>query len=56
MSVTHDIINPATQEVVTSVTLVGVEETDAAISRAVAVGPTWRAVAPAESASDQPYS
>lgn len=50
MSMTHDIINPATQEVVTSVTLVGVEETDAAIARAVAVGPTWRAVAPADRA------
>jgi acyl-CoA reductase-like NAD-dependent aldehyde dehydrogenase len=43
---THDVINPATEEVVTTVDVVGVEETDAAIARAVEVGPTWRAVAP----------
>ncbi len=45
---THDVIDPATEEVVTTVTLAGVEETDAAVARAVEVGPAWRAVAPAD--------
>ncbi len=45
---THDVINPATEDVVTTLELVGVEETDAAIARAVEVGPAWRAVAPAD--------
>ncbi len=45
---THDVVNPATEEVVTTVDLVGVEETDAAIARAVEVGPAWRAVSPAD--------
>ena len=48
MSLTHDVINPATEEVVTTFDLVGVEETDAAIARAVQVGPVWRAVSPAD--------
>lgn len=48
MSATHDVINPATEEVVTTLDLVGVEQTDEAIARAVEVGPTWRAVAPAD--------
>ena len=41
-------MNLATEEVVATLDLVGVEETDAAIARAVAVGPAWRAVAPAD--------
>jgi acyl-CoA reductase-like NAD-dependent aldehyde dehydrogenase len=45
---THDVVNPATEEVVTTVDLVGLEETDAAIARAVEVGPAWRAVGPAD--------
>jgi acyl-CoA reductase-like NAD-dependent aldehyde dehydrogenase len=45
---THDVINPATEEVVRTLDLVGVEETDAAIVRAVEVGPAWRAVSPAD--------
>ena len=45
---THDVVNPATEEVVTTVDLVGLEETDAAVARAVEVGPAWRAVAPAD--------
>ena len=45
---THDVVNPATEEVVTTVDLVGVEETDAAVAKAVEVGPTWRAVSPAD--------
>ena len=44
----HDVINPATEQVVTTVDLVGLEETDAAIARAVEVGPAWRAVSPAD--------
>lgn len=44
----HDVINPATEQVVTTIAHVGVEETDAAIARAVEVGPAWRAVSPAD--------
>ncbi len=44
----HDVINPATEQVVTTIDLVGLEETDAAIARAVEVGPAWRAVTPAD--------
>jgi len=43
----HDVINPATEQVVTTIDLVGLEETDAAIARAVEAGPAWRAVSPA---------
>ncbi len=45
---THDVVNPATEEVVATLDLVGVEETDAAVARAVEVGPAWRAVSPAD--------
>jgi acyl-CoA reductase-like NAD-dependent aldehyde dehydrogenase len=48
VTTTHDVINPATEEVVTTIDLVGGEETDAAIARAVEVGPAWRAVSPAD--------
>ena len=44
----HDVINPATEQVVTTIDLVGLEETDAAVARAVEVGPAWRAVSPAD--------
>jgi acyl-CoA reductase-like NAD-dependent aldehyde dehydrogenase len=44
----HDVVNPATEQVVTTIELVGLEETDAAIARAVEVGPGWRAVSPAD--------
>ena len=44
----HDVVNPATEQVVTRIDLVGLEETDAAIARAVEVGPAWRAVGPAD--------
>lgn len=47
MSTTHDVINPATEEVVSTLDLVGVEETDAAIAKAVEVW-TGRAVSPAD--------
>ncbi len=45
---THEVVNPATEEVVTTIELVGREETDAAIARAVEAGPAWRAVTPAD--------
>ncbi|GGL41341.1 aldehyde dehydrogenase [Phycicoccus endophyticus] len=50
MSTTHEVIDPATERVVTRVELAGLEETDAAVARAVAAGPAWRAVAPADRA------
>ena len=46
----YDVINPATEEVVRTVPLAGVDETDAAIARAVAAQETWRAVAPGDRA------
>ncbi|XVV06779.1 aldehyde dehydrogenase family protein [Actinosynnema sp. CA-248983] len=45
-----DVINPATAEVVRSVELASVEETDAAIARAQAAFPAWKAVAPGDRA------
>jgi acyl-CoA reductase-like NAD-dependent aldehyde dehydrogenase len=50
MTATHDIVDPSTEELVTTVDLVGVDETDAAIARAQEVGPRWRAVSPADRA------
>ncbi|MGL4744820.1 MAG: aldehyde dehydrogenase family protein [Dermatophilaceae bacterium] len=44
----HDVVNPATEEVLTSVRLATAEEADDAVARAVAAGPAWRAVAPAD--------
>ena len=48
MTATHDVVNPATEELVTTVGLASPEETDAAIERAAAAFPAWRAVAPAD--------
>ncbi|MEO7423096.1 MAG: aldehyde dehydrogenase family protein, partial [Ornithinibacter sp.] len=45
---THDVVNPATEEVFRTIDLVGAEETDSAVARAVEVGPSWRAVTPAD--------
>ena len=47
-SQTHDVINPATEEVVRTVDLASLEQTDAAIARASAASPAWRAVSPAD--------
>ncbi|CCH30330.1 aldehyde dehydrogenase family protein [Actinosynnema sp. NPDC047251] len=47
---TFDVIDPATEELIRPVTLASVEETDAAIARAHAAFPAWRAVAPADRA------
>jgi acyl-CoA reductase-like NAD-dependent aldehyde dehydrogenase len=43
-----DIVNPATEEIVTSLELTSLEGTDRAIERAAAAFPAWRAVAPAD--------
>ena len=48
MTATYDVVNPATEEVVTTVGLASLEETDAAIERAAAAFPAWRAVAPGD--------
>jgi acyl-CoA reductase-like NAD-dependent aldehyde dehydrogenase len=45
-----NVINPATEEVVRSVALTSADETDAAIARARAAFPAWRAVAPGDRA------
>jgi acyl-CoA reductase-like NAD-dependent aldehyde dehydrogenase len=50
VSTTFDVINPATEEVVRTVALTSLEETDAAIARAQAALPAWRAVAPGDRA------
>jgi acyl-CoA reductase-like NAD-dependent aldehyde dehydrogenase len=47
---THDVINPATEQLVASVELFDVAATDAAIDRARAAFSTWRAVAPGDRA------
>ncbi|MFY9929805.1 MAG: aldehyde dehydrogenase family protein, partial [Streptosporangiaceae bacterium] len=42
------VLNPATEQPVTTVTQASAEETDAAIARAAAAWPAWRAVAPGD--------
>src|SRR5438105_2460663 len=44
------VINPATEETIARLDEAGVEETDAAVARAKAAFPEWRAVAPADRA------
>ncbi|WP_354643989.1 aldehyde dehydrogenase family protein [Kitasatospora camelliae] len=46
----YDVVNPATEEVITTVELAGLAETDAAIARARAAFESWRKVAPADRA------
>jgi acyl-CoA reductase-like NAD-dependent aldehyde dehydrogenase len=46
----HDVLDPSTGAAFTTIELVGLEETDAAIGRAYAAGPAWRAVDPADRA------
>ena len=43
-----DVVNPATEETIATLPEVGVEETDAAVARARAAFPAWRAVSPAD--------
>jgi acyl-CoA reductase-like NAD-dependent aldehyde dehydrogenase len=50
MTASFTVINPATEEVVRSVALTSTEQTDAAIRRAQAAFPAWRAVAPGDRA------
>ncbi|MDQ3402567.1 MAG: aldehyde dehydrogenase family protein [Actinomycetota bacterium] len=50
MTVTFDVVNPANEVLVRTVELAGLEEADAAIARAHAAMPAWRAVAPADRA------
>jgi acyl-CoA reductase-like NAD-dependent aldehyde dehydrogenase len=44
----YDVVNPATEEVVTTVPPANVEDTDAAVARARRAFDTWRHVAPAD--------
>ncbi|HLY93469.1 MAG TPA: aldehyde dehydrogenase family protein [Gaiellaceae bacterium] len=44
------VVNPATEETIAEIPSAGVEETDAAVARARAAFPAWRAVAPADRA------
>jgi betaine-aldehyde dehydrogenase len=46
--VTVTVIDPATEEAIAEIPRAGVEETDAAVARAKAAFPAWRAVAPAD--------
>ncbi|WP_125616359.1 aldehyde dehydrogenase family protein [Specibacter cremeus] len=50
MSVSFDILNPATEELVQTIDLAGLDQTDAAIERAAAAFESWRNVAPADRA------
>ncbi|TCO59184.1 aldehyde dehydrogenase family protein [Actinocrispum wychmicini] len=47
---TFDVINPATEQIVRTVPLTSQEDTDAAIERAHAAWPAWRAVTPGDRA------
>lgn len=44
------VVNPTTEGVIAEVPINGVEATDEAVARAVAAGPAWRAMAPADRA------
>jgi betaine-aldehyde dehydrogenase len=46
--VTVTVVNPATEETIATLASAGVDETDAAVARARAAFPGWRAVAPAD--------
>ena len=46
----HDVINPATEEIIASVPMHSLEETDRLIERAAAAAPAWRRVTPADRA------
>lgn len=45
---THDVVNPATEQVVQTVALADVAQTDAAIARAAIAQVAWAALAPAD--------
>jgi acyl-CoA reductase-like NAD-dependent aldehyde dehydrogenase len=44
--VSFRVINPATEQTIVELEAIGIEETDAAVARAAAAYPAWRAVAP----------
>jgi acyl-CoA reductase-like NAD-dependent aldehyde dehydrogenase len=44
----HSVVDPATEEVVTEVASLDSAQVDEAVARAVAAGPAWRAVTPAD--------
>lgn len=46
----HEVVNPATEQVIEVVTMAGLAETDAAIARAKAAFDSWRRVAPGDRA------
>ncbi|WP_035803193.1 aldehyde dehydrogenase family protein [Kitasatospora mediocidica] len=46
----YEVVNPTTEQVIQTVAMAGLEETDAAIARAKAAFATWRTVAPADRA------
>ena len=50
MAMSYDVVNPATEQVLTSVALADVAETDAAVERAQRAFASWRQVAPADRA------
>ena len=50
MTALHDVVNPATEELVASVPSISLEETDAAIARSRRVFETWRHVSPGDRA------
>ena len=50
MSTVRPVLDPATEEVVTEVESFDAAQVDATVARAVAAGPAWRAVAPADRA------
>ncbi|MEA2132187.1 MAG: hypothetical protein QOC68_96, partial [Solirubrobacteraceae bacterium] len=51
MSTTLEVLEPATEAVLAEIPRAGAEETDAAVARAKAAYPAWRAVAPDERAA-----
>ena len=50
MTALHDVVNPATEEIVASVPSLSLEETDAAIARSRRAFETWRRVSPGDRA------
>jgi acyl-CoA reductase-like NAD-dependent aldehyde dehydrogenase len=48
VTASYDVVNPATEEIVTTVELTSLEQADAAIERAAAAFPAWWAVAPGD--------
>jgi betaine-aldehyde dehydrogenase len=50
MSDTCSVVNPATEAVIATVPMAGVDQADEAVARAKAAGPGWRALAPSDRA------